>query len=317
VRARASRKSEELERVLKKLPIELRTELEEFFLDRYDRMRSEQSRLAYAYVALSLARGAGIKSLKELERSSYVAWKRSLIRSGVSDFTLRSYIARVKALVRWANGGELPPWLAGEKGSIWDLYSTGEHLRDKVLRPEELEALLRACENPRDKAILAILAETGLRIGELLSMRLRDVEALSDGSFRLRVQGKTGLRVIVAIRSAPALSRWLEAHPRSGDPEAPLWTTLKRPFRPLKPKAFREHLRHLAKRAGLSKPVSPHMFRHTCMTQLARVLTEQELKVVAGWTMSSRMASIYVHLSGRDAEAALRKALKAGEKKPE
>ena len=305
--------SEELRRVMEKLPPELREELEEFFLDRFDRMRSERSRLTYAYVALSLARGAGIRSLRELGRASYVAWKRSLVRSGVSDFTLRSYITRVKALVRWANDGDLPPWLAGERGSIWDLYSTGEHLRDKVLRPEELEALLNACGNPRDRAILAILAETGLRIGELLSMRLRDVEALQDGSFRLRVRGKTGLRVVVAIRSAPALSEWLEAHPRREYPEAPLWTTLRKPFRPLRPKAFREHLRHLARKAGLSRPVSPHMFRHTRMTQLARVLTEQELKVVAGWTMSSRMASIYVHLSGRDAEAALRKAIRAGE----
>jgi len=44
------------------------------------------------------------------------------------------------------------------------------------------------------------------------------------------------------------------------------------------------------------------------MTQLARVLTEQELKIVAGWSMTSKMPAVYVHLSGRDAEAALRKA---------
>ena len=44
------------------------------------------------------------------------------------------------------------------------------------------------------------------------------------------------------------------------------------------------------------------------MTGLARILTEQELKVVAGWAKDSRMAAVYVHLSGRDAEMALRKA---------
>jgi len=44
------------------------------------------------------------------------------------------------------------------------------------------------------------------------------------------------------------------------------------------------------------------------MTELARVLTEQELKVVAGWAKDSRMAAVYVHLPGRDAEMALRKA---------
>jgi len=287
----------------------MREELVDFFLERFDRMRSTASRLAYAYVALSLARHAGVESLRELDKPSYLAWKRALVRSGVSEFTLRSYVARVKTLMRWANGGQVPPWLAGEKGTIWDLYSSGEHLRDKILRPDELRVLIEACSHVRDKAILAVLAETGLRIGELLSLRIRDVERLPDGTFRLRVRGKTGLRTVVAIASAPLLAGWLEEHPLATDPDAPLWTTIRGRPRPLRPKAFREHLRHLAQRAGLEKPVHPHMLRHTRMTELARVLTEQELKVVAGWSMSSRMAAVYVHLSGRDAEAALRKAL--------
>ncbi|HDI01431.1 MAG TPA: site-specific integrase [Candidatus Bathyarchaeota archaeon] len=302
---------DELKKVLSRLPEELRGELEEFFLDRYDRMRSVSSRLAYAYVALSLVRHAGIRSLKELDKKAYVAWKRALVRSGASDFTIRSYITRVKALVRWARDGNLPSWLQSEKGTIWDLYSSGEHLRDKILRPEELSALIRACGHPRDRAIIAVLAETGLRIGELLSLRVRDVEELQDGSYRLRVRGKTGLRTVVAIRSAPFLAEWLKVHPLRGEPDAPLWTTIKGKPRPLRPKAFREHLKNLARRAGLKRPVHPHMLRHTRFTQLARVLTEQELKVVAGWSRASRMAAVYVHLSGRDAEAALRKALNA------
>ena len=307
-------KSAELEKVLSKLPPELRDELEEFFVDRYDRMRSVSSRLAYAYVALSLARHAGIRSLKELDRPAYMAWKKALVRSGASDFTIRSYITRVKALVRWAREGDLPAWLQAEKGTIWDLYSSGEHLRDKILRPEELEALLRACEHPRDRAIIAVLAETGLRIGELLSLRIRDVEELQDGAYRLRVRGKTGLRTVIAIRSAPLLAEWLKAHPMGNEPDAPLWTTIRGRPRPLRPKAFREHLRNLARKAGLKRSVHPHMLRHTRFTQLARVLTEQELKVVAGWSRASRMAAVYVHLSGRDAEAALRKALSVEEK---
>ncbi len=299
----------ELDRVLSKLPEELRREVEDFFVGRYDRMRSESSRLAYAYVALSLVRHAGIKSLRELDREAYLAWKKALVSSGASDFTIRSYITRVKALFKWANGGELPPWLRDEKGNIWELYASGEHLRDKIVRPEELQALLKACSNPRDRAIIAVLAETGLRIGELLSIRLRDVEKLPDGAFRLTVRGKTGLRTVVAVRSAGLLEEWLRAHPRPGDPDAPLWTTLRGEPRPLRPKAFREHLRYLAGKAGLKRPIHPHMLRHTRFTQLARLLTEQELKVVAGWSRSSRMAAVYVHLSGRDAEAAMRKAL--------
>ena len=219
-------------------------------------------------------------------------------------------------MLRWlleGRGQELPSWLRAERSSTWELYRTGEVIKDKVLRPEELEALMRVATRPRDRAILAILAETGVRIGELLSLRLRDVELLEDGSFRLLVRGKTGPRAIIVIEAAQALAEWLRERPAYGPmgPEAPLFTTIKAPYRPLSPHAFRQHLRNLAKRAGLSRPVHPHMLRHTRMTELARVLTEHELKVVAGWARDSRMAAVYVHLSGRDAEAALRKAHKA------
>ena len=295
--------------VLTRLPEKLRGELELFFLDRADRCRSVRSRRLYAYVALSLAQHAGIESLAELDRERFYAWKRALVRQGVSDFTLRSYIMRLKTLVRWAHG-QLPDWLQTEKSTIWDLYSTGEHLRDKILRPEEIRALIDACEHVRDKAIIAILWETGLRIGELLSLRLRDVEALPDGSFRLRVQGKTGVRVVAVVHSAHYLAEWLRSR-GAASPDEPLWISLKGK-KPLTDAAFRVHLRRIAKRAGLSKPVHPHMFRHTAMTELARQLTEQELKVVAGWKHTSKMAGVYVHLSGRDAEAALRKAARHG-----
>ena len=111
----------------------------------------------------------------------------------------------------------------------------------------------------------------------------------------------------------PELAEGLRARVRQGArPEDPLWVSLKNPKKPLTASAFRTHLKRIAKRAGLSRPVHPHMLRHTRMTELARVLTEQELKVVAGWGRTSKMAGVYVHLSGRDAEAALRKAARHG-----
>jgi len=303
--------SYEMNELLARLPQRLRQELEDFFVDRAESCRSPNSRRLYIYTALSLAQYAGIESLADLDRERYRAWKRAMLRFGASDFTIRSYVTRIKALVRWLRG-ELPEWLKAEKSSTWELYSKGEHLRDKVLRPEELEALLAACEHVRDKAILVVLAETGLRIGELLSLRMRDVERVEDG-FRLMVRGKTGLRTVVVVRGAQHLAEWLRARVRQGArPEDPLWVSLKNPKKPLTASAFRTHLKRIAKRAGLSRPVHPHMLRHTRMTELARVLTEQELKVVAGWGRTSKMAGVYVHLSGRDAEAALRKAARHG-----
>jgi hypothetical protein len=56
----------------------------------------------------------------------------------------------------------------------------------------------------------------------------------------------------------------------------------------------------LAKRAKIQKRVFPHLFRHSRLTELAKYMTEQELKVYAGWRPNSDMAQTYVHLSGAD-----------------
>lgn len=55
-----------------------------------------------------------------------------------------------------------------------------------------------------------------------------------------------------------------------------------------------------ARKTKIRKRCNPHIFRHSRATLLAQHLTEAQLKQVFGWTQSSKMASVYVHLSGRD-----------------
>ena len=293
-----------LDRLMEQLPEPMRAELEDFFLERA-KLRSVESKLSYAKVALSLARHAGIKSFRELDRDCFRAWYRWL-RSNTGERTWILYITLLKAILRWLNG-EAPEWLT-ELARQLPRPRPEELIREKLIEPEELKRLLTYARHPRDKAIISILYETGVRIGELLSLRLRDVEALEDGTYRLLVRGKTGVRNVVIIDAAPYLKAYLAVRRGPRHPGAPLFTIIRGPVRALRPDSWRVWLRKLCKIAGLSRTVHPHMFRHTRMTELARVLTEQELKVVAGWARDSRMAAVYVHLSGRDAEAALRKA---------
>lgn len=48
------------------------------------------------------------------------------------------------------------------------------------------------------------------------------------------------------------------------------------------------------------KKVYPHLFRHSRATEDVRVYREAELRMMYGWSASSRMPATYVHLSGRD-----------------
>jgi len=64
---------------------------------------------------------------------------------------------------------------------------------DDLLTPEELERILSFSESARDRAFLHVLAESGTRIGEIGTMRRRDVVFDKYGAI-INVDGKTGQR---------------------------------------------------------------------------------------------------------------------------
>jgi ribosomal protein L40E len=62
----------------------------------------------------------------------------------------------------------------------------------------------------------------------------------------------------------------------------------------------------LAKKAGITKRVNPHSFRHQSYT-LSKQVNRAAVESLFGWCGDSRMASTYVHLSGKDIDDALLK----------
>jgi hypothetical protein len=64
-------------------------------------------------------------------------------------------------------------------------------------------------------------------------------------------------------------------------------------------------IKGVAVKAGVKKKVHPHLFRHSRATYLAKFMTEAQMKQIFGWTQSSDMAAVYVHLSGRDTDDAI------------
>ncbi len=167
----------------------------------------------------------------------------------------------------------------------------------------EAELLIRAADNPRDKAIFAVEGELGLRTGELLGLRMGDV-MIDDAGALVNVQrGKTGPRRLRSIAAVHYLAEYLANHPRKGDPEGPLWLTRSTSFgdRPLSWRALSRMVKATAKKAGIIKPRAYlYMLRHGSATRNAKYLTDSELKLMYGWSMGSRMPAVYVHLSGGD-----------------
>ncbi len=173
-------------------------------------------------------------------------------------------------------------------------------LPQDILTPAEVKALVDAADNPRDRALVSVLYESGCRLGEIVGLRQKDVEVDQYGAV-LMVDGKTGSRRIRLINSSPDLVLWLNNNPNKGS-DKPVFTNLHATRKPLEEKGIQSLLKTLGQRAKLDKNIHPHLLRHSRFTHLARDFTESDLKVMAGWTGDSRMAGVYVHRSGGDVE---------------
>ncbi len=75
-----------------------------------------------------------------------------------------------------------------------------------------------------------LLADGGMRVGALLSCRVKNVEFNQYGAriylSKTRVNKTTPAKGLPLTWSAGYLNQWLAVHPLHEDPEAPLWITL-------------------------------------------------------------------------------------------
>ena len=169
--------------------------------------------------------------------------------------------------------------------------------------------MIETADNPRDKAIVALLFDSGVRVGELMTLRVKDVNLETDPG-HIIVNGKTGMRKIPIRFSAPYIAYYL-TYMKGKAPGSPLWLNVgQNSDKNASPDywAFRAMLKRLGVQAKIKKRIYPHLFRHSRASYYANKLTEQQLKMFFGWTGGSDMAATYVHLSGRDIDNAVLRA---------
>lgn len=229
---------------------------------------------------------------------------RDIERADLSEWTKRDFRITLKKFYRWLRGTERDPpevaWLRS------DVRNHRRKLPEEVLTEEDVCKLIDACYTTRDKALVSVLYESGCRIGELASLRIKHVVPHPHG-LRLIVDGKTGPRRVLIVSAAPCLSEWLNMHPRKSQPGAYVWVAQDcRRQRLSYPRVY-DILTTAARRAGIAKPVNPYTFRHSRATYLANHFTEAQMNEFLGWVQGSDMPAVYVHLSGRDVDNALLK----------
>jgi site-specific recombinase XerD len=230
-----------------------------------------------------------------------------LKNENISERTQYDFKVAIKKFYRWLRKADEYP---EEVKWIKPKYNRENNkLPEELLTEDEIKLLVNKTTNTRDRAFVMVLYESGCRIGELLTLKIKNVSFDEYGSVIL-VNGKTGQRRVRIVSSTPLLTEWLNKHPFKDNPEISLWVSgnyKERKDKELTYTRVRCLLEHLRRKADIKKKVNPHNFRHSRATYLANYLTEAQMKEFFGWTQSSEMASVYVHLSGRDVDTALLK----------
>lgn len=171
-----------------------------------------------------------------------------------------------------------------------------------VLSMTEVDALLsapagRALPEVRDRAMLQLLYATGLRVSELVSLQLTNLN-LQAGYLITSGKGEKERLIPVGDVARAAVAEYLLASREKVCPSGEKFVFLTRLGRPMSRQAFWDIIKRRALEAGINKSISPHTLRHSFATHLLE--NGADLRSVQMMLGHADLAStqIYTHISG-------------------
>jgi integrase/recombinase XerC len=196
----------------------------------------------------------------DITKASAVALRNKLEAAGFQPSTVHHRLRTLKQFTKWL---------------LVEGYVDADPLALVVLPPlpvkpvetltaQEAKLALQCCTNERDRAIVALMLDTGLRREEVCDLQLSDLD-LKAGTLTVVGKGRK-TRVVGVGDSRSHLRRWLLARPDDAETDH-LFLTLTSPHEAITIAAVSMLFRKLTERSGL-KHLHPHLLRHTMATML-------------------------------------------------
>lgn len=278
---------------------------------RHERGKAEHTQRTYAALLnkfLVWASAQGLKSwdaveLRHLmsflqhERERTVDGKESPRR--LSSESVYLEIAALRAFYRFAERESLLPANLAENLSLprrWKRLPKALNGRDieRLLRPETPETPQSLC----DQAILELAYASGLRLAELRGLRLEQLH-LDAGFINVIGKGNKERVVPVGRTAVAALQRFLQSgRPQLVTARSPAAVFLTKRGTPFAQVTLWLRIKQRARRAGISKNVTPHMLRHSFATHLLE--NGADLRVIQELLGHSNISTteVYTHVAG-------------------
>ena len=223
----------------------------------------------------------------------------------LTKHSIRSYVLPVRLFLNWASReGE-------EVKAKPQMPKVGKRQRD-VLSRQEIDKLEAAAPTERDKIIIRIFGDCGLRLNEVSRLRVGDmIYAQNHASFNVRGKGDRDRRVPVPPPLFRRIQRYIASRPETSSDS--LFMSIRRApygdYAPLGGYGIAQLVRGVAERARFDRPIHPHLLRHSWMTEMLRGgMNPIQLSVIAGASQQV-IAANYEHPTEDDAHESMMRVL--------
>ena len=226
--------------------------------------------------------------------------RRKDYRHEISNTTINNYIRNLKAFYSWFsyevnrdNPMERIRQLKNER-------SAQEYLTDEELEKLKRNFDLSYFSEMRDFTIMMLLLDSGMRIGECLSIRLKDVD-MNERMIELPAENTKGRQtryVFFSVKMLRILRKWLRFKDRYS--ESDLLFHVKSGT-PVEIRTFEKNLRNYLARAGIDKQFSPHALRNNFAKRaLMAGMDTYTLSKILGHSSVVVTEKAYLDLTDRD-----------------
>lgn len=241
------------------------------------------------------------KPLEKAKRKDIEDFIEHITERKISNTTINLYKIHIKVFYKWLLKTEegyptLVSWI-----KVNQAKSKSED--SETLTREEIKKLIDTSIIPRDKCLISLLYDAGLRVGEATGIRLKDIKEDEYG-IKIRVDGKTGPRNVRLVNAVPLVKKWINDHPFKDNSNSYLFICLTKNIgKSLLPYGAYKVVKKIAIQAKINKKIHPHSFRHAKLTHLAEEgFNEMDLRIFAGWSKSSSMPEVYLHNNERSVD---------------
>lgn len=222
---------------------------------------------------------------ERITREAIESFKEHLsIDKGYSKTTIYLYIRAIQSFIAYAGIDSIGPLKAPKRPQKVPNY----------LMNDEVSVIIGSCRNTKERLIVKLLVYTGIRVSELCSIRVQDID-VNNKTLKIRSgKGDKDRLVVFSDRVVPDLKLYLmekrERKPRIDF----LFPTSK--SRKISPVTIERIIRTIVKRSGIEKKITPHTFRHTFATSLLRNGADLRIIQVLLGHSSISTTQIYTHV---------------------